>query len=205
MKMTTTSARATPELFIQTELAQTATSPKLYRWVLNGFVRFAEEAGKPVSLEMVRLWLADRLRVWPVDRLVERARLVDHFLDWMANQGAISYNPIAELRKEYRQPKTAPIVRALLEPDSWAALEAVRPVPRFGSFLGPVMREHVAVMKAVGYRYTTQEERLLRLDRFLQGRPDLSGNSVVTLIREWARTRPGPQQALECQLTGRTL
>jgi hypothetical protein len=31
-------------------------------------------------------------------------------------------------------------------------------------------------MQAMGYRYNTQAERLLRLDRFLQGRPDLSGH-----------------------------
>ena len=37
------------------------------------------------------------------------------------------------------------------------------------------MREHVTLMQAMGYRYDTQEKRLLRLDRFLQGRPDLSG------------------------------
>ena len=200
-----TSTRATPELFIQTQLLHTASAPKCYRWVLNGFVRFAGQDGKTGALDTVRLWLADRIAVWPVDQLVKRTRLVAHFLDWMADQGAISNNPIAELKKEYGQAKTAPVVRALLKSDFRAALEVLRPVPRFGSFLGPVMLEHVAVLKTVGYRYTTQEGRLLRLDRFLQGRPDLAGNSVTTLIREWAKTRPGPQQALECQLTGRTL
>src|ERR1017187_5243182 len=104
-----------------------------------------------------------------------------------------------------RMASTSKPVRALLNPNSRAALEALRPAPRFGSFLGPVMGEHVALMQAMGYRYTTQEKRLLRLDRFLQGRPDLSGNSLTVLIREWANTRSGAQQALECQLTGRTL
>jgi len=76
---------------------------------------------------------------------------------------------------------------------------------RFGSFLGPVMREHVVLMQAMGYLYTTQEKRLLRLDRFLQRRSDLATASLPVLIREWAKTRSGPQQALECHLTGRTL
>jgi hypothetical protein len=75
----------------------------------------------------------------------------------------------------------------------------------FGSFLGPLMREHVVLMQAMGYLYTTQEKRLLRLDRFLQGRSDLAAAPLPVLIREWAKTRSGPQQALECHLTGRTL
>ncbi len=83
-----------------------------------------------------------------------------------------------------------------------ATREALRPALRFGSFLGPVMREDVALRQAMGYRYTTQEKRYLRLDRFLQGRPELSGRPLTVLIREWTNTRPGPQQALECHLTG---
>ena len=77
--------------------------------------------------------------------------------------------------------------------------------PRFASFVGPVMREHVALMRAMGYLYTTQEKRFVRLDRFLQSRTDLIGASLPVLIKEWAKTRTGPQQALECHLTGRTL
>lgn len=66
------------------------------------------------------------------------------------------------------------LLQALLNPDFEAALEVGRPAPRFRSFLIPVMREHVALMQAMGYRYITQEQRLLPLDRFLQRRPDLS-------------------------------
>jgi hypothetical protein len=77
--------------------------------------------------------------------------------------------------------------------------------PRFGSSLGPVMREHVILMQAMGYVYTTQEKRFLRLDRFLQGRSDPAGARLPVLIREWAKTRSGPQQVLECHLTGRAL
>jgi integrase len=205
--MASTSKPVTPEIYVRELVLRVPTALKRYLWVLNGFQHFATERaeGKSVSQETLRLWLNDRVRVWPFEKLAERARLVDHFLDWMVNQDALSNNPFADLRKEYGQRRTAPVVRALLEPDYRAALEALRPVPRFGSFLGSVMREYVALMQAMGYRYTTQEKRLLRLDRFLQDRPDLSGNSVMVLIREWASTRSGPQQALECQLTGRTL
>jgi integrase len=93
----------------------------------------------------------------------------------------------------------------MLNPNPEAALEALRPPPRFGSFLGPVMREHVVLMQAMGYRYNTQAERLLRLDRFLQIRPDLSGHPLTVLIRAWTDTRSTPQHALDCHRTGRLL
>ncbi len=43
------------------------------------------------------------------------------------------------------------------------------------------------------------------MDRFLLGRPDLSGQPLRVVIREWASTRSGPQQILECHLTARSL
>jgi hypothetical protein len=181
--------------------------PKGYLWILKGFQRFvAKQAeGKSVSLKTVRRWLHDRIRVWPLRRLTERACVVDRFLTWMVSRGALPNNPFADLRTEYGQRTTAPVVRALLNPNFEAALGALRPARRFGSFLGPVMREDVALRQAMGYRYTTQEKRFLRLDRFLQGRPDLAGRPLTVLIPEWTNSRSGPQQALECHLTGRAL
>jgi integrase/recombinase XerD len=143
--------------------------------------------------------------VWPFHIVTDRARLVDRFLDWRVNNGTLANNPFADLRMEYGQRTTTPVVRALLNPNSEAALEALRPLPRFGSFLGPVMREHVVLMQAMGFRYNTQAERLLRLDRFLQGRLDLSGHPLTVLIRAWTKTRSTPQHALDCHQTGRLL
>jgi hypothetical protein len=97
--------------------------------------------------------------------LTDRARVLDHYLDWMVGQNLLARNPLAELRREYGQWATRPVVKALLRPDFEAALEALRPLPRFGSILGPVMRDHVMLMQAMGYRYNNQEERLLRLPR----------------------------------------
>jgi integrase/recombinase XerD len=60
-------------------------------------------------------------------------------------------------------------------------------------------------MHAMAYRYNTQAERLLRLDRFLQGWPDLSGYPLTELIREWTNTRSTPQHALGYHQAGRLL
>jgi integrase/recombinase XerD len=207
MIMTSTSMGATPQDYVRDLLLRAPKTPQGCLWILNGFQRFVAERAddRCVSLETVRQWLNDQIRTSPLRKVTDGARFVDRYLDWMIEKGALSNNPFADLRVKYDQRKTAPLVRALLNPNFEAALEALRPVPRFGSFLGPVMREHITLMQAMGYRYNTQEQRLLRLDRFLQGRPDLSGSSPKVLIREWTKTRSTPQQALECHLTGRTL
>ena len=135
----------------------------------------AESAVVPclLSLTVIQNWLRDRKTVWPLPVVEYQARLVDRFLDWMVLTGALQSNPLAEVRKQYLHPATAPIVRALLSPDSDSALEALRPPPRFASFLGTAMRDHTVLMRSVGHRYNTEEAGLLRFDRFLQSRPDL--------------------------------
>jgi hypothetical protein len=126
MRTTATSKLATPEIYLGELRAPTAK--KRHLWVLNGFQRFAAEQAedKSVSQETLRLWLNDRVRFWPMKKLAQRARMVDCFLDWMVNHDALSNNPFADLRKEYGQRRTAPVVRALLAPDCRAALEALR-------------------------------------------------------------------------------
>ena len=60
-------------------------------------------------------------------------------------------------------------------------------------------------MQAVGHRYLTREACLLRFDRFLQGRPDLTGQKLSRLVSEWEGDTPTPQHAYECEITGRAL
>jgi integrase/recombinase XerD len=207
MKTTSMSKGSTPENYVRELRLRSPVSSQVYLSILNGFQRFVAEQAedKSVSQTTIRQWLKDRTLAWPFHIVTDRARLVDRFLDWRVNNRALANNPFADLRAEYGQRTTTPVVRALLNPNPEAALEALRPLPRFGSFLGPLMREHVGLMHAMGYRYNTQAERLLRLDRFLQGRPDLSGHPLTELIREWTNTRSTPQHALDCHQAGRLL
>jgi integrase/recombinase XerD len=201
------SNRATPQHFVRQLRLYSPDATRVYLCILNGFQRFVAEQAedKSVSPDTVRKWVNDRSRVWPFRLVADRALLVNRFLDWMVSKGALANNPFADWKRESGQPAIIPVVRALLNTDFEAALKKLRPVPRFDSFLGPEMREHVALMQAMGYRYTSQEARLLRLDRFLQGRPDLAGEPLTVLIREWANTRSTPQQALECHQAARTI
>lgn len=206
MRATRSSKGATPRDYVQQLRLGSPASSNVYLRILNGFQRFlAEQVDGSLSQEIVRRWVNDRIRFWSLHTVAIRARLIDRFLDWMVQRGALVNNPFAQLRRRYGQRTTKPIVRALLNADFEAALEALRPVPRFGSFLGPVMREYVTLMQAMGYCYKTEETRLLLLDRFLQRRPDLSGQPLSVLIREWTNASCTPQHVFVCHLTGRVL
>ena len=65
------------------------------------------------------------------------------------------------------------------------------------------MKEHVAHMRALGYRYDTNEESLLRFDRFLQRRPELSGLALNGLVERWAEEQPSPCRLFDARLAGR--
>ena len=207
MKNASLSKGALPENYVRELGLRSPVSFQVYLSILKGFQRFVAEKAedKSVSEATIRQWVIARNRVWPFHILADRARLIDRFLDWRVNRRTLEKNPFADLRLRYGQRMTMPIVRALSNPNSEAALEALRPVPRFGSFLGPMMSEPVALMQAMGCRYITQREYLLRFDRFLQSRPDLSGQTLKILIREWATMRSTPQHALDCHQTGRLL
>lgn len=198
---------ATPRDYVRQLNLRHAISPHVYRSILNSFYRFVSKRTKNarVSEKVVHEWLKARHRVWPFHLVAHRARLVDRYLDWAVQHGALPENPLAKLRRQYGQRTTAPVVRALLSANPEAALAALKPPPRFGSFLGPFMRNHLALMRAMGYRYNVYEKYMLELDRFLQCRPDLTGEPVRTVIQEWTKAKPSPQHALLCMKLGRVL
>src|ERR1039458_3594536 len=85
-----------------------------------------------------------------------------------------------------------------------AALRDLRPVPRFGSFLGKVMAEHVELMRSLGYRYDVNEGMLLRFDRFLQSRADLAGTPLTHLIEVLPQSHLSPNRLCEGKRVGRS-
>lgn len=196
---------AIPRQFVQQLHFQYPKSAESYRSMLNGFWRFAmkDSSRKPLSIEAMRRWLLSRNAYGSDSYLYNSARLVDRFLDWMVTTGACSANPFAVLKQQYELKQTRPLVRALLSSNPKRALEELRPLPLFGSFLGAAMRDHVALMKSLGHRY--EDQGLLRFDRFLQTRPDLSGQLLKVLVREWSQSRRSRNRDLEAQRVGRTL
>jgi len=139
---------------------------------------------------------------WPVYILYHRTLLVERYLKWLQDQGVIATNPFAELHRQYG-PRTTPIVRALVSEDSDAAFQRLRRLPRFGSFLGKVMEQHVVHMRALGYRYDTNEEMMLRFDGFLQQHAELGGLPLDRIVERWSKDKPSPSHLFEARTVGR--
>ena len=158
-----------------------------YLSLLRQFQRFVtQRSRKPLFSEAVlRAWLRDQLKTAPLPLTVHRGQLVNRFLDWLATRETIAVNPIAELRRKYDCRSSAAVLRALAGDQPAKELESLRPPPRYGSHLGPIMREHVNRMRTLGYRYR-HEGRFLHFDRFLQHRPGAGREPLKTLIREYA-------------------
>ena len=188
--------------FLRTQHFRHPATPNNYACTLRNFQGFVAKAGTSLTISTVQKWLKERSLKWPVHILHHRTLLIERYLRWLEEQGVIASNPFAELHRLHG-PRTAPIVRALVSEDSDAALEQLRRLPRFGSFLGKVMDEHVAHMRMLGRRYDTNERMLLRFDRFLQLRAGLAGLSLDRIVECWSEEKPSPIRLFEARKVGR--
>ena len=184
--------------YVQTLPLRSPSSQAAARSRLRRFQQFVSTHAPydPLSHATLQAWLRDLwTRVSPRS-VIESARRVDGFLDWLVRDGLLPETPWTSLRTTYGQ-RIAPIVRALLEPNPREALDTLRPLPRFGSHLGPAMRQHLAHRRSLGFRYEREQERLLHFDRYLQRRPGADQLPVHVLVREYAACAPTPEARLE--------
>jgi integrase len=179
---------------------------KTYREIARHLLRFVRQRYGRMNLSRRALvaWMKERRRHCALDRVEERAQMANRFLDWLKRNRHISRNSFEELRSQYGG-RLAPIVRALLSQEPQRALEKLRPMPAFASTLGPLMREHLDMIRSLGYRYEHAEGKLRRFDRFLQGRPDLIGKLLPEMIVAWRQAGTTLHHALEAQQCGRML
>jgi integrase/recombinase XerD len=189
--------------FLDTVRPRCHDTYKVYACILRGFHRYLAERDTSVSVDAIGIWLKQRILEWPLHLVIHRARLVDRYLDWAKAHDVITRNPLAELREKYGG-LTAPIVRALLS-DDLGELERLRPLPAFGSILGPEMRQHVQLLRSLGYRAEEKADMLLRFDRFLQRRPDLQNQPLPKLVQAWAEAGSTPRHVLDAQRCGQVL
>ena len=178
-------------------------STRVYACIIRGFLRFAREHGGSPTIQLVKAWVDDRIPHWPLHLVCHRASVVDRFLKWMDRGRAIPRNPFHQLRQLYGH-RLLPIIRALVSDDP-KELQRLRPPARYASFLGPIMREHVERMRSLGYRYQTNERVVLRLDRFLQCRPDLRHAPLRTVLDAWGKIDRRPQHRQQVSAIGRLL
>ena len=195
----------TLESFLRQHHFRDRTTVRVYKCIIGGFLRFARTHGgrEPPTTALVKQWLDDRMLHWPLHLVCHRARLIDRFLEWQDRGSSVPTNPFNQLRQLYGR-RSAPIVRALVS-DNPRQLQRLRPPTRYGSFLGPLMREHVERMRSLGYRYESNERTVLRFDRFLQSRTDLNGAPLRTLLDAWRAINPQPQHLYMVGMVGRLL
>lgn len=131
---------------------RTDKTRRLYRMELAAFQRFMLKRGNGDDLgeSAVTAWIQARAVEIPLSLLIDRAGIVNRFLDVLVRDGALTTNPLGTLRDRYGERRLAPIVRALASTDPTEALKALRPLPRWASPLGPFMRDHLVLMRAMG-------------------------------------------------------
>jgi integrase/recombinase XerD len=192
--------------FLKTQRLRHPETRRIYGHLLRAFERhvFASKSPSVLSVKDIRRWLRERRKEWPLHMVYIRARLVERFVGWLHTQGVIVNNPFEELHCRYGT-RTATIVRAMVSEDADAELARLRPVERFGSFLGDAMRSHVDLMRSLGYRYRAGEGMLLRFDRFLQEHPNLSTKSLAELVSIWSEDQPTSGRLREAGKVERTL
>jgi integrase/recombinase XerD len=190
--------------FLRRQHFRHPATPKNYAGTLRSFADFIYKhcEGTGPTVPMLQQWLNERSLKWPAHILYHRTFLVERYLQWLQEQGVIASNPFAELHRQYG-PRTTPIVRALVSDDRDAALEQLRRLPAFGSFLGRVMEDHVVHMRALGYRYAANEELLLRFDRYLQSHTELTGYPLKEIIDHWSNEQPSATRLLDARKAGR--
>jgi integrase/recombinase XerD len=177
-------------------------SPIYYRQTLRSFQEVVVRCQCPpskVSRDTLEAWLCERATHWSASTRLHRARIVNRFLDFLVKEKLISNNPVADLRAEYSAQSSKAILRALLAPDPNQALEALRQFPPFGSILGDLMRNHIALMRSRGFQYETQARWFWRFDRFLQAHPELAEEPVSVMLQHWRAARPTPNHQAECE------
>jgi integrase len=194
------------ERFLRTMRFRHPATHKNYAGTLHHFNGFVTRGGAGIlpTVLILQQWLKERSLKWPAHILYHRTFLVERYLIWLKHQEVIASNPFTELHGLYG-PCTTPIVRALVREDHETALQQLRRLPPFGSFLGKVMESHVAHRRVLGYRYDTTEELLLRFDRFLQRHPDLSAISLNEIAERWVEERPSPSRLYDARRAARVV
>lgn len=182
--------------------------PIRYRQILSSFQEIVvrrKSSTSQVSRDVLEAWLREHAAHWSRSTLLHRGHIVNRFLDFLARENLITSNPIADLRAHYCIKNSNSVLQALIASNPDSALEALREVPPFGSVLGELMRGHVALMRARGFRYEANASWFLRFDRFLQAHPELAKEPLSVMLQKWSSARSTLNHKAECERLARAL
>jgi integrase len=184
--------------YLATLRLRRAKSRLTYRRVLVGFGEIARRCST-VDQQMLEAWVRKWGARWQLSTLLNRARIIDRFLDHLAEMQLIDSNPIALLRGQYFIKQSRLVWQALTSERPHEALARLRQPEPFSSVLGATMRDHIALMRSRGYHYKTQAAWFLRFERFLQANPKLEVEPMAVMLEKWAEAKSTPQHAAECE------
>jgi integrase len=183
---------------------RSTNSRTYYKQALHGFQDVAERHAE-LGQDVLVAWLRASSDRWAVTTRLHRTRIIDRFLDHLLETGAIDRNPVVALREACNIKQCKPVWRALASDSPDRALAELHQPKPFGSVLGGIMAEHVALMRNRGYKYTSQPVWLLRFDRFLQLNPALQDEPIGVMLEHWAAAKATRNHAAECEKLKRVL
>jgi integrase/recombinase XerD len=183
---------------------RSTNSRTYYRQILHGFQDVAERYAT-LDREVLLAWLKESAAGWSASTLLHRTRIVDRFLDHLTQTGMIDHNPVTALRDACNIKQCMPVWRALASSSPDRAVAALYQPKPFGSVLGEIMSEHVALMRSRGYKYAAQPVWLLRFDRFLQMNPALETEPLGVMLEHWAAAKTTRNHPAECEKLKRIL
>ncbi|WP_237273605.1 hypothetical protein [Sulfitobacter sp. M22] len=171
---------------------------------MHGFQDVAEGHNE-LGQDVLVAWLRVSAECWSTTTLLHRTRIVDRFLDHLLKNETIDCNPVTALREACNIKQCMPVWRALASRNPEQTLAELRQPQPFGSVLGEVIAQHVALMRNRGYKYSSQSARLSRFDQFLQLNPALQEQPVGVMLDHWAATKSTRNHAAECENIRRVL
>jgi integrase/recombinase XerD len=183
---------------------RSSNSRTYYKQVLHSFQDVAERHAE-LGQEVLVAWLRTASDHWAASTRLHRTRIIDRFLDYLVQTGAIDRSPVVALREACNIKQCRPVWRALASDTPDRALAELHQPRPFGSMLGGIMAEHVALMRNRGYKYTTQPVWLVRFDRFLQLNPVLQDEPIEVMLEHWATAKATRNHAAECEKLKRVL
>ncbi len=183
---------------------RSTNSRTYYKQALHGFQDVAERHAE-LGQDVLVAWLRTSSDHWTASTRLHRTRIIDRFLDHLVQTRAIDRSPVVALREACNIKQCKPVWRALASDTPDLALAELRQLRPFGSVLGGIMAEHVALMRNRGYKYATQPVWLMRFDRFLQLNPVLQDEPIEVMLEHWATAKATRNHAAECEKLKRVL
>src|SRR3989442_739628 len=111
--------------------------PAGYRSWLRQFHRFVRDHSPQAGLtdRVFYQWIHNRTKETTRSFAIRQTEFVYNFLEWLVSQSVLRNHPLKQLQNKYHCRSIRAIAGALMSPNPNQDLEALRPLPRYGSHL----------------------------------------------------------------------